>query len=194
MWLCAPSTIFWGGYITCNCYGELHVISGISWGPGTTLLLLLRNILGPMIAHSPPPAHPPPVIQARKPPLFTNTKPILTLKIPLLTLFEHFWICQWLLLVICANCFASIAFVKMGISCRALIRPWTDSLASGVRAKKTQGAEQTEWGLGMKILHGKHSTLCVFFCWPYSVQPHQGLFLHVPLSLVCFSLVHFQLF
>lgn len=102
MWLCTPSTIFWRGYFTCYCYGELHVISGITSDPETTLLLLLENILyGLLFAHPPPP--PPPL------PHFTKNKVHCHFEIPLHTLFEHCGgsVSDYCLLVICVNCFAS---------------------------------------------------------------------------------------
>lgn len=102
MWLCTPSTIFWRGYFTCYCYGELHVISGITSDPETTLLLLLENILyGLLFAH--PPLPPPPL------PHFTKNKVHCHFEIPLHTLFEHCGgsVSDYCLLVICVNCFAS---------------------------------------------------------------------------------------
>lgn len=102
MWLCTPSKIFWRGYFTCYCYGELHVISGITSDPETTLLLLLENILyGLLFAHPPP--SPPPL------PHFTKNKVHCHFEIPLHTLFEHCGgsVSDYCLLVICVNCFAS---------------------------------------------------------------------------------------
>lgn len=57
MWLCTPSTIFWGGYFTCYCYGELHFISGIInfWPRGHSSSIAGKHFMWPIFCSPSPP-------------------------------------------------------------------------------------------------------------------------------------------
>lgn len=134
MWLCTPSTIFWRGYFTCYCYGELHVISGITSDPETTLLLLLENILyGLLFAHPPPP--PPPTSS-----FYQKQSPLSFWNPPTHTLWTLWWICQRLLLachlcqLLCFYIAFVWAFVRMDMF-NYKIWPWTGSLTRRARGK-----------------------------------------------------------
>jgi len=95
------------------------VISGITCDPGTILLvlvnLMLKNIfiIGLIFAH------------ATCPNLSMKASSSANLHFEILvhTLFEVFWSCQRLLLIICANCFASrIWALVQGTSVKSINR------------------------------------------------------------------------